>query len=412
MLINISKSSNITNLQEFLKTFNSIDNIDVEKGTLLDFDLSITKQLKKIAPILRLAKPRDASKIKFLFMEAYKGTYPFKIMEDIKEIKRMINSSDYDWFIFETKEGETSGCFGAKYYYDDKKAYLYGYVISKKYQKVFDTFKAFIGALIYIWRKFKDEILIWFGEMRTNNNTSQWCTNYCGMQPVAFFPNKDLFFNKPESEFLHVGYNIKALEEYRVKKSPKIIRCVLDCYQYSNQRYHLGLPIIENPRINTDQEKIKSLKENLVIRTDKDKFENKMIKYYFKNTNSYFSFLYNKNNNEIEKCEYNVLNLDELCIYVEFFKKFIKKNRARYSEIYISAYKPSHQKIFVNAGFKPCGYIPSWKYKKNDNCFYDNIVFVLSKGEINNVSTIYESKKLIKTLKILEDPFDFEIINN
>jgi hypothetical protein len=400
LLINISQNSKITNLQEFLETFKDIKDIDIENGTLLNFDLKSSHDFNKAKPILRLARIDEADELRSLFEDSYKDTYPFKIMEDINEIIKMIKNPNYDWFLFKTQDEKTAGCFGATYDFEGKKAYLHGFVIKRSYQKSFNSFKAFIGALTYLWRKYKNRIFIWFGEMRTNNNTTQWCTNYCGMYPVAFFPNKDLFFKKPESEFLHVAYDSRALKELRTQKTPRIIRSVLNCYYYSNQRYNLGLPKVENEKISLNQAKLKNLREFLVIKKETDKFENSRITFQFKRRDSYFRFLYNRPNDEIEKCTYRIKSVEELNIFVARLNDFIEYNDVRYSEVFVSAYKPLDQKIFLNGGFKPTGYIPSWKFNKITKSFEDCIVFIVSKGNIKNVKTITESKKLLNVLKM------------
>ena len=109
--------------------------------------------------------------------------------------------------------------------------------------------------LLYICKTYRKGVLIYHGEARTNDTASQFGTSICGMKPIAFFPNKDIFFNHIESNFMIIAYYNDVLRNLR-KEKPKIIPQVLNCYKYSNDRYNLGTPIIENPDIKLESEEI------------------------------------------------------------------------------------------------------------------------------------------------------------
>jgi len=71
-----------------------------------------------------------------------------------------------------------------------------------------------------------------------------------------------------------------------------------------------------------------------------------------------------------------------------------------YTECFVSSYKPKHQKIFFNAGFRPRGYLPSWKYNYKMEKFEDQIVFNYFKGNIDkNMKIIPETNELLESLK-------------
>lgn len=403
------KNKVIINVDEFLEKYQYISNLDLKSILNLNFELNFYYKSQKICPIIELAKPEDAKEIINIFKELYKGEYPYKQMEDEDSVKEMIIHPNYKWFLFKLPLNEITGCFGADLNFDEKRAFLHGFVIKKQYQKTIDIFKAFIASIIYLWRKYGDKIFIWYGEMRTNESISQFFTSLVGMKPIAFFPNKDIFKdNELESDILHVIFSKNVLNRNRYKAKPIIIRQVLNCYNYSNKRYKLGLPIIENPTINLNQNKIKDLEALIKTKIKVDKFDFKNIKFFIKSNSSYFKFFLNPYSKNIEKISYNIADLEELYIFIEKLKQIIKDMDINYCECFVSSYKSDQQKIFYNAGFEPRGYIPSWKYNKRNNNFEDRIVFNWYKGNIDNqIKLIPESKELLEIL----DFFVEELIN-
>lgn len=395
------KKKEIINVDEFLDKFQYLSNLDLKNILNLNFELDFYYKSEKICPIVELAKPEDSEEIANIFKEIYRGTYPYKQLEDVNSIKDMIIYPNYDWFIFKSPVNEIIGCFGADLEFNEKRAFLHGFMIKKKYHKTIDVFKAFIGCITYLWKKYKDKIFLWYGEMRTNEAISQFFTSLIGMKPIAFLPNKDTFFNKIESDIFHVIYSKAALNDYRFEEKPKIIRQVLNCYNYTNKRYRLGLPIVENPKITLDQEKIKSIKTLVSKKIKEEKFGIQKIKFSIKNTSSYFKFILNTYSKNIEKIEYNIINLEELYVFIEKLQEIIKEMDINYTECFVSSYKPKHQKIFYNTGFRPRGYIPSWNYNKEIEKFEDQIVFNYFKGNIDkNIKIIPETNELLEILNL------------
>lgn len=398
------KNKDILNVDEFLDSCQFISNLDLKHILNLDFELDFYYKSDKVCPIIELAKPEDAKEIVDIFNEIYRGTYPYKEMEDPNTIREMIIQQNCHWFLFKLLSNEIVGCFGADLEFNEKKAFLHGFIIKKQYQKTIDVFKAFIGCITYLWKKYKDKIYLWYGEMRTNEAISQFFTSLIGMKPIAFFPNKDIFFNKKESDILHIIFNKEVLKKYRSDDKPRIIRQVLNCYNYTNKRYQLGLPTIENPTINLNQEKVKCIKTLVERITKKDKFDYQNIRFFIKNTNSYFKLFLNPYSRNIEKIEYNVVELEELYVFIEKLKELIKDRDINYCECFVSSYEPTHQKIFNNAGFQPRGYIPSWKYNIETKKSEDRIVFNYYKGEIDNhIKLISESKELLDILNFFSE---------
>lgn len=401
MLSNKYVLRSIVTVDDFLEQFDGLNLSDMQKGVLLDLEFGLGSRSQKICPIIQLAKPEDAEEITLIFKEVYRRTYPFKKMEDVQEVCKMIKDPNYKWILFKNELNVIIGCFGAQLELEKKRGYLFGFVIRKEFQNIFDTIKAYIGCVVYFWRIYANIIYVWTGEIRTNDATPQFVTNLCGLKPIGFLPNKDLFFHRIESEFLHIAYSNEVLQKYRSKKTPKIIRQVLNCFLYSNNRYRIGNPQIENPTLNFDLEKISEIKKLIIKRSEKDKFENEMITFNLKNSNSYFKFQYNALHQNVEKTTYEINNLEELFVFVLKLKEFIREHKVRYFECYISAYEPTHQKIFLNEGFTPRGYIPSWNYIKERDIFEDNILFNYFKGKFDKtLKLIPETKEFLKILKI------------
>lgn len=377
---------------------------DFQNILKLNFQIKIGNPSQKINPIIQLAKPEDSKEIAQIFREIYKGTYPYKQMTDDQEVKKMINDPNYQWFLFKINSMETVGCFGAHLEFEEKRGFLYGFIIKKKYQNAIDIFKAFIGCVIFLWKTYKSKILLWHGEMRTNESSSQYFTSLIGLKPIAFFPNKDIFFNQIESDVLHVIYDEKALNKYRRKKNPKIIRQVLNCYAYSNKRFHLGTPIIKNPQIKLNSKRLKEIKGKIIQRKEKDIFSNEAITFSIKNSNSYFKFIYNPLSRNFEKTIYKINFLEELFTFIQELKELIKNMEINYFECFVSSYNPKHQKIFLDTGFNPRGYIPCWKYNKDKDYFEDQIVFNYYKGKIDdNIKLIPETVEMLQALRFLEE---------
>jgi len=407
------KKKEIINVDEFLEKYQYLSNLDLKNILNLDFELDFYYKSEKLCPIVELAKPEDSEEIANIFKEIYRGTYPYKHLEDAISIKDMIIRPNYEWFIFKSPAHEIVGCFGADLEFEEKRAFLHGFMIKKKYHKTVDIFKAFIGCITYLWKKYKDKIFLWYGEMRTNEAISQFFTSLIGMKPIAFLPNKDIFFNRVESDILHVIYSNAALNDFRFEEKPQIIRQVLNCYNYTNNRYQLGLPTVENPKITLDQGKINSIKKSVGKKIKEDKFGFRKIKFSIKNTNSYFKFIHNPYSKSIEKTHYSIIDLEELFVLIKKLQDIVKEMDINYTECFVSSYKPKHQKIFFNAGFRPRGYLPSWKYNYKMEKFEDQIVFNYFKGNIDkNMKIIPETNELLESLKVpIEGDFFESFIN-
>jgi len=410
----ILNNKSILSINEFLALSSDIISSEILN---LDFNLdyNILKSYldsKKICPIVHFAKSEDAEEISKIFKEIYQNTYPYKKMEHSEGVREMINSDDYLWFIFKLENNETVGCFGTQLEFAEKRGFLYGFVVKKKYHKIIDAPKAFIGCVTYIWKTYQDRILLWYGEMRTNESTSQFFTSMVGLKPIAFLPNKDIFNFKIESDILHVIYDASIFKMYRKEEAPHIIRQVLNWYAYSSKRYSLQNPQIENPNITLNQDKIKKLSENLTITIQEVQYSNQIFKLSFKGLDSSMEFIHNPHSKNFEKTRFKVSCLEELYSFLKKIKDLINTMNINYFECFVSGYEPTHQKIFYNAGFRPRGYVPCWYYNKITGKFEDQVVFNYYRGEIaENIRVIAESKQLLDLSfnpqeKMLKDVLD------
>lgn len=397
------KERSITTINGFLKQYEDYISDDNQNILSHDINLEMNRNSQRLCPIIQLAEPKDAKAITQIFKNVYHGTYPYKSMEDIQEVRSMIKHSNYEVLVYKLGLNKTVGCLTVDLEFKKKTGIIHGFVFRKEYQKIVDSLKACIGSLTYIWKTYKNKIYVWSAEVRTKDYAPQYYGSLCGLRPIAFFPNKDIFFNQIESDLLIIIYNDDILKKYRRKEEPKIIRQVLNCYLYSNKRYNLGTPFIENPNITLDQIKINEIKKKINKVIEKDKFGNEIVIFSLSKSESYFKFIHSPCIQSIEKTDYKINISEELYVFIEELKGFMRKMNIRYFECYVSSYLPTHQKIFYDAGFSPRGYVPCLKYNKNQKYFEDQVVFNYFKGTIDeSINLIPESEELLQILNFFE----------
>lgn len=373
---------------------------DINSQFNLNFEIQPRAPHRKFTPVLTIAKPDDALNIANICKEVYEGSYPYREMEDPEYVREMINSPKHHFILFKTKEGEPAGCFRCALDFEHKKGYMGGFMIRKKFQGDLDVVKAIMGSYMWMWTTFKDEILVWWCENRTAHTASQYITAVCGIHTVAFFPNKDIFYNQIESDVMGIIFVRKALRTMRTTKNPIIIKSVFKCFNYSNNLYNLGNVEIANPEYNLDSSMIVELKKRFYKTMIKDEYGYEHIKFYIKGTNSFFSFIHTTHLKNFEKTKYHISCLEELHIFLQELKKSIKEYNIRYCELFISAYRPEYQQIFYNQGFRARGYIPCWYYNKEKNEFEDAVVFNYYKGDLECINLLPEGQKLVKILNL------------
>ncbi|MBY8988571.1 MAG: hypothetical protein KGD61_08955, partial [Candidatus Lokiarchaeota archaeon] len=173
------------------------------------------------------------------------------------------------------------------------------------------------------------------------------------------------------------------------------------CYSYALKKYQLGLPELKKHiTLDFDDKKIKAIKQNLIYQEENDNLGNSLITISIKDSDAYISFLHNPLVRIFEKTDYKVSNKEQLFVFIEEVKVLIKKLKIRYFEFFASAYHPTHQMILYDAGLKAFGYVPCFKYVKEQNIFEDQIVFIYYEGKVNeNLKMIPETENFLKTIK-------------
>jgi len=401
---NVSKSrKEIISIEEMLDTYPWVRDINLVKG--YNFEASTRKG--KIIPSLKYATEEDAEEITKVFKEVYENTYPYKRMENVSDIQKMIRSPNYYWIIFKIKSDIVVGCQGFRLDFENKIGNIFGYAFRKSFQQKVEISTASIASVVAPMHQFKNQIFLWFAEVRCSFSSVQYIAKLTGLCPVGLLPDKDIFFDQPESEILFITYNQKILNELRSTQKPQLITPAIFCFFYAFQKYDLGLPAIKNHNnleAELDSNTIENNRKHILRRIERDKFGNEQITISIMGTNNFFQFLHYKNIRIVEKVEYNVLTLEDLYVLLEEIKSIITEFKLRYMEVFLSAYDSTHQTIFHNAGFKPMGYIPAFKYNKDDNLYEDQLLFVYHENPLNkNTHLIRETEEFLESIKYLKE---------
>ncbi len=393
------KKLNPKSVDEFLDIFEGVLSIDLESGMDLDFAIDSKLGSDKISPTLFLARPKDAIEIANICKEVYEGSYPYKEIEDPKEVKKMIVSPEHHFILFKI-ENDVVGCFRCALDFEHRKGYTGGFMIRKEYQRIIDVTKAIIGSYAWMWSTYKDEILMWYCENRTAHAASQYITSVCGINTVAFFPNKDVFFDQVESDVMGVVFRKKALNGYREHQTPLLIRNALDSFLHCDNLYNLGKFQLVSPDINLDYEKIASMQKRFRKDVINDKYGYQYFQFFIAGTKFYFTFLHTPCIQNLEKTKYHANSLEELFVYLEEFLKVIKENHIRYSEVFVSALSPEYQQLFYEFGFRARGYVPCWNFKKDEKSFEDYVVFNYFEGQVPHAELLPVGQELVDMLNL------------
>jgi len=389
----------VITIQGFLRINAKYKDLSLEKG--ISFPKRSSSKAQKVILSVQIAKPEEAQSISEIFKQVYQNTYPYKELENIQEIRKMIEDPDYNWLLFKIGGEKAIGCAGVKFTSSTKCIYLHGFAIKKEYQGMASLPKLILAAWVVLLTKYEKRALMCFGEARSAHSKSQSLSDYLGLKPIAFFPKKDIFFNREESEFLLILYDEHIFTKYRRKETPKIIPRALPCYYFARERYQLEFPeLSEHLTLNFDHKKIQAIKQNLVYQEGSDTLGNMQVTISISNSDAYISFSHQPQVRIFEKINYRVSNKEQLFVFIAEVKKQMKKFKIRYLEVYASAYHPIHQAMLFNAGLKPFGYVPCFKYVKEENIFEDQIVFIYYEGKVNgNLRMISETENFLKTIK-------------
>jgi hypothetical protein len=401
----------VPRIDDILNQYSAFHSYNLDKGITLLQNKALSK--KKPIPSAHIAKPFEAKQIAEMYRDVYKGTYPYRELEDESAILRKINNPNWYWIVFNYEKDELIGCIAYEIDEDHKSGTFHGLVIRREYQGKGNIAILCLACLVSILVKYKSRILLWSCEVRSAHVITQALGAMLGILPIAFLPNKDLFYGKEESEFLIILYDENALDRYRSTLTPKIVYPILRSYAYAFKRYNIGKPeIVERKEPSYDEEELEYIQKNLYCREVIDAYGNENLVLHIKNRASYFECFYNRRIHNIEQSKYEVSNKEELYAFIQEMKNIVKKEHIRYFECFASAYEPDHQNIFIDADFEPFGYIPSYKYNKKRNTFEDQIIFVLFSNEFTkNLKLIKETLRLLEMLKPNIDFTNFLDIN-
>ncbi len=352
-------------------------------------------QDKKENIYVEIAKPDDAKNIIQIINDSF-VKFRFYEMLDVEYVENLIRSKNNEVFIFKNQQNEIMGTITFIIDFELKKGYIRSFAILKKYWEKSDITNATTAIYLYIYKKYKDRIFLWISETLNNSSQSQYLFKHCNVEPLGFFPNKDKF-EKLEgiSEFLQVAYNKKAITQFRSKEIPKIIIEVMKPFIYSSIKYNLNEIEVIEPNLRLENNIVLELEKNIIKTQQKDKFGHINVKLSINDSNSYLSYVYTSELRNVDDIQYKVSRLEELHAFLQKLYSFIKEYNIRYCEGYVSAYQPTHQRIFTKFGFKPRGYIPSLKYNKESGVFEDYILFNIFFHEIKKELPLEEDIELV-----------------
>jgi hypothetical protein len=390
-------------IDQFLQIFYNKLNLSriYNSGMPLTFELkSGNGRNHRLSPILKVAIPQDAKELISICKEVYEGNYPYREMMDEETVESMLKSPNHHFILFKDPWGTTMGCFRCALDFEHKKGYMGGFMLRKQYQKILDVVKAIVGSYVWMWTTFSDKILVWYCENRTAHSTSQYMTAVCGIKTVGILPNKDIFYEKVESDVIGVIYREKALTHFRTPELPRLIPSVVNVFLHAWQLYKLGKFTISIANLKLDLNKIRNSSAQLLRTESSVEFGYETITLSFKDSDSYFKILHTIHLHNLEKAEYQVKNAEEFYAFVEEIRVLMKEKHIRYCELFASAYTPSHQKVLERLGFTPRGYVPCWNHNQETGFFEDAVLFNYYEGEIENMHLINEGLKLLKLIEL------------
>lgn len=386
-------------IEDFLEHY-ADEELDMVNGCKFKAtELKRSSNRTKINPILQIAKPEEAYIITGLFEEAYNGSYPYKEFLDETELQKRLKKGNLNFVLLKSDYGEVYGCIKFLIEPDNHRGYNGGMALWKRFLGKIDVTRAYIGMNLYFMRKYKDKIKVVYGEARTAHAKVQYFCELCGLLPTAVLVNKDFFLGKVESDLYVYAIQRSTLNE-RMNEYPTIIPEAVASFAYCSDRYGLGPINVRAPKICCEEEVVYELLDQIDVSIEKDKYGYHDVVFKL-DSGSFCKFLYTPMVQNFENVEYEVQSVEELIAFITRMQSLARKLNVRYLEVYVSAFKPEHQKVFLEAGMRPRGYIPSWKYDEATQTSEDHIIFNSYKEEISeDIQLIQSARDLYHALDI------------
>ena len=316
----------------------------------------------------------DAENIVRLYNDIYNGNYPCREYLDEEWVKSQVGKLDKFYKIIVDQEDNFVGCGMMEL--DSRRGVLYGRAtaVCLKYQE-----KGIMGGIgmqtaQQVMNELNGKIKMFYCLTRTTPGDTgmQRTLEKVGLRPIAILPDLDTGIGIRETEMFQALIFTPAFKKRR--KNPVVIPELKNILKAVRKQYR---QVKDYSILEVDN--IPIIKNGIMIGTFEDVHE-----YY-----TYIELSCNQNhikieiNPKAESAEVLEYNCQDEEIFLLLLSKIVKKMRQRnikYLESYVSAYEPTHQKAFIQAGFKATGYIPI--YDTVDGQYEDRVHMSWIPGEM------------------------------
>ncbi|MFX1295424.1 MAG: GNAT family N-acetyltransferase [Promethearchaeota archaeon] len=314
--------------------------------------------------------------------------YPYPEALDPEWIRECIRNEDIAWkVVTDVITGHIIGSGTVILDRKNKRGYVRGVMIDPDYQGYGLSSHFLVNAYTEFMRKYRNVIKIFWTENRTAHFKSQKISENSGMRPVGLLPYKDLFLKKRESDVIYVIYAMNPLKNRR--KNLRLIPEILPIFTVIGRQFRLDLPeIVVTPEIKTNR---CNIKQN--IYSDKYNYHHAT----FMASGQKLKFMINPRTGTAEKVQYSP-DIDSITLktLLKWVLIYLQHNLF-YMECYASAYRPEHQRVFIDLGFQPTGYIPSWNVVDGKR---EDIIIMTWIKEMPKFTSMQLTKRAAKIAKL------------
>ncbi|MBF0406761.1 MAG: hypothetical protein HQM10_05385 [Candidatus Riflebacteria bacterium] len=326
---------------------------------------------------IKSAGHEDIDQIMKLYDRVYSGSYPLKDVTDPQQIKKRIEDTNYFWpLAYHGKDLIASVLFTVDQV--NKLGKVYAAVVRDDFRG-HDVMHEVSTLGIERLTKITRSCDVIYGTARTVSLAPQVILEHLGFLPMGVFPN----VRKVQSFETH-GLEIYFREDSLKlrKKQPQLVPEVREFYHIVQSIIHLEdfkeiiLPVFDpkdmgspiNFIINHDEADVH---QKFELYQNKDYME----KVFFPFAEPNMLFVSENGDAEIfvNLCEtdgngtilgYRIQNTDLRRVLL-WFCEAASKEKMRYLELLVNAYKPELQRIALDAKFLPCAYFPAAKMNEN-----------------------------------------------